>query len=110
MSKHEEYYERINNIEVIENPTEEHKSSITHQLLAGAAAFEAMRLYNKKKEEEGEAVDHATAKEFLAAFTGATVDRLVETKGLDWLDREKAKHQAKEEAQKLYSQETGFQF
>ncbi|KAG0174427.1 hypothetical protein DFQ28_007698 [Apophysomyces sp. BC1034] len=107
MSYHEQAY---NQIEAIETPTEEHKSSISHQLLAGAAAFEAMRLYNKKKEESGEEVSHSTAKELLAAFTGATVDRLVETKGLDFIDKEKAKHHAKEEAQKLYSQETGFEF
>ncbi|KAI9305801.1 CipC protein [Cunninghamella echinulata] len=83
--------EEYNRILDIEQPTEEHKASITHELLAGAAAFEAMRQINKHKEENGEEVTHSTAKELLAAFTGATVDRLVETKGLDFIDREKAK-------------------
>ncbi|KAI8388703.1 uncharacterized protein BYT42DRAFT_560960 [Radiomyces spectabilis] len=107
MSFHEEAYNTINAVEV---PTEEHKSSWTHQLLAGAAAYEAMHLINKKKEENGEEVDHSTAKELLAAVSGAAVDRLIETKGMDWFDREKAKHHAKEEAEKLYSQQTGYQF
>jgi hypothetical protein len=106
---HEENY---NKIQAIEQPTEEHKASITHQMLGGAAAFEAMRLYNKKKQDEGANPenDHHLAKELLAGLAGASVDRLVESKGMDWFDRQKAKRHAEEEAQKLYSQETGYNF
>lgn len=106
---HEENY---NKIQAIEQPTEEHKASITHQMLGGAAAFEAMRLYNKKKQGEGinPENDHHLAKELLAGLAGASVDRLVESKGMDWFDRQKAKRHAEEEAQKLYSQETGYNF
>lgn len=34
---------------------------------------------------------YATAKEMVAALAGAFIDREVETKGLDWIDRERAK-------------------
>lgn len=88
MSYHEEAYNKINAVEV---PQEEHKAEWTHQLLAGAAAFEAMRLYNKKKAEEGGEDDHHLAKELLAGLAGVAADRLIETKGMDWLDKEKAK-------------------
>jgi hypothetical protein len=41
----------------------------------------------------------------LAGLAGAEVDKLFETKGLDELDREKAKHKAKKQAQELYEQQ-----
>lgn len=107
MSYHEEAYEQIVKVE---QPTEEHKAAWTHELLGSAAAFAAMRAYNKKQEEEGKPVDHALAKELLAGFAAGAVDNLVETKGMDWLDRHKAKKHAEEEAQKLYSKETGYEF
>ncbi|KAG0172250.1 hypothetical protein DFQ28_008792 [Apophysomyces sp. BC1034] len=108
MSSHEEAYNKINQIEVANE--EEHKAEWTHQLLAGAAAFEAMRQYNKKKAEDGVEDDHHLAKELLAGFAGVAADRLIEGKGMNWLDKEKAKRHAKEEAEKLYSEKTGFQF
>ena len=47
-------------------------------------------------------MSHAFAKELLAGFAGAEVDKLAETKGEDFFDREKAKHQAKKRAEDLY--------
>lgn len=41
----------------------------------------------------GKPVSHAFAKEMLAGFAGAEVDKLAETKGMDEYDRERAKHQ-----------------
>jgi hypothetical protein len=38
----------------------------------------------------------------LVGLAGAEVDKLAETKGMDWIDREKAKHHAKENVQNLY--------
>lgn len=94
-----------------------HKAELSHELIAGAAAFEAAKAWEKHQEENGTVAlssftfpvsirltalksgkpeNHALAKELLAGFAGAAVDRLVETKGLDYLDREKAKHHAKE--------------
>jgi len=49
-------------------------------------------------------VNHAVAKEMLAAVAGAEVDKLVETKGLDYIDREKAKSQAQQQAEQMLYQ------
>ncbi|KAI8353346.1 hypothetical protein BD560DRAFT_438505 [Blakeslea trispora] len=107
MSSHEEAYNTIVNTEEV---TEEHKANWTHQLLAAAGGFAAMKALNNRREENGEEVDHSTAKEILAAAAAATVDNLIETKGMDWFDRHQAKKQAEEEAQKLYSEQTGYSF
>ncbi|KAI8079857.1 uncharacterized protein BX664DRAFT_341625 [Halteromyces radiatus] len=107
MTHHEETYNRLQSID---QATEEHKSEWTHELLAGAAGFEALHLLNKKKKAEGQEVDHALAKELLAGFAAASVDGFIESKGMNWIDKEKAKHHAKKEAEALYSKETGFEF
>ena len=43
-------------------------------------------------------------KEMLAALAGAEADKLFETKGLDGLDRERAKYEARQQAEALYDQ------
>jgi hypothetical protein len=50
----------------------------------------------------GKPVTHQFAKEMLAGIVGGEVDKLFETKGLDYIDREKAKHQARRNAEELY--------
>ncbi|KAJ7104170.1 hypothetical protein B0H15DRAFT_794993 [Mycena belliarum] len=75
-----------------------HKSDISHQLLAGAASFAAAREYEKHCEANGKPQSHAEAKELLAAFGGAFIDREVETHGLDFIDKEKAKYEAHKHA------------
>lgn len=52
-------------------------------------------------------MSHAFAKELLAGFAAGEVDRLAETKGEDWFDKEKAKHQAKERAERMYDEQYG---
>ncbi|KAF4632882.1 hypothetical protein G7Y89_g5248 [Cudoniella acicularis] len=76
-----------------------HKSSITHELLAGAASYEAAKAYEQHVEKNGQPASHDKAKEIFAGFAGAFVDREVETRGLDFIDKEKAKRQAQEYAQ-----------
>jgi len=77
-----------------------HQSSWSHELIAGAAAFEAM-----KHVEAGRAGDkHQLTKEAFAALAGAEADKLFETRGLDTLDREEAKMKARHEANKIYDQ------
>lgn len=45
------------------------------------------------------------AKELLAGFAGAFIDREVETKGLDFVDREKAKRQAERQLEEASRQD-----
>ncbi|KAF8729093.1 hypothetical protein AX14_006400 [Amanita brunnescens Koide BX004] len=74
-----------------------HKAELSHELIAGAASYEAAKAYENHVSANGQPTSHAEAKELLAGFAGAAVDRIVETKGLDFVDREKAKHYAKEQ-------------
>lgn len=41
------------------------------------------------------------ARELLAAFAAAEADKLIETKGLDFMDREEAKRQARQHAEQV---------
>ncbi|MCX4094618.1 DUF3759 domain-containing protein [Nocardia sp. alder85J] len=84
---------------------EPHEGSWTHELIAGAAGFEAMRAFEKHQEREGQPVHHELAKELIAGFAAAEVDKLFESKGLDWLDRDRAKQHASEQAVALYDQQ-----
>ncbi|BGP64341.1 hypothetical protein NBRC10512v2_005698 [Rhodotorula toruloides] len=43
------------------------------------------------------------ARELLAAFAAAEADKLIETKGLDFIDREEAKRQARQHAEQAIS-------
>ncbi|KAJ7650291.1 hypothetical protein FB45DRAFT_14324 [Roridomyces roridus] len=71
-----------------------HKSEISHELLAGAASFFAARELEKHQEKNGKPVSHAETKALLAGFAGAFIDREVETRGLDFIDKQKAKSHA----------------
>lgn len=104
----------------INNATDaSHHSSIGHEALGGAAAFAAMKFFEDHQRKAGaythpwtvysfvngfvgKPIEHSLAKEILAGFAGAAVDGLVESKGLDFIDKQKAKHQAKQQAEKLY--------
>lgn len=55
----------------------------------------------------GKVVDHGLAKELLAGIAGGEVDKLAETKGADYIDRERAKREAGQRAQQLYDQHYG---
>lgn len=48
----------------------------------------------------GQVDDHAKAKEIIAGLVGAFVDHEVETKGLDFVDREEAKRHGQDHAER----------
>ncbi|CAG7916175.1 unnamed protein product [Penicillium olsonii] len=84
---------------------EKHESSKIHELIAGAASYEAAKAYEDHVARNGQPESHAKAKEILAGFAGAFIDREVETRGLDFVDKEKAKYQAREHAHNAYDQQ-----
>ncbi|KAG7291975.1 hypothetical protein NEMBOFW57_002004 [Staphylotrichum longicolle] len=88
---------------------EPHESKLSHEFIGSAAAFEGMRLWEQNQRREGNVVDHGTAKELLAAAVGFEVDKLVETKGLDFVDREQAKRHARKQAERMYDEHYGDQ-
>ncbi|KAK5010372.1 hypothetical protein BJ546DRAFT_38525 [Cryomyces antarcticus] len=85
----------------------ENKAEMSHELIAGGASFAAFKYFEDQQRKEGKPVSHAFAKELLAGFAGAEVDKLAETKGMDEFDREKAKHQAKRNAENMYDEHYG---
>ncbi|ORX60667.1 hypothetical protein DM01DRAFT_1380947 [Hesseltinella vesiculosa] len=93
------------NHEEVNNASHEHKGSLTHEAIAGAAAYEALKAYNQHCEREGKPVSHAKGKQILAGFAGAALDKLIETKGLDFVDKQKAKRHAEEQLHSYYDQE-----
>ncbi|KAL9712365.1 hypothetical protein Ac2012v2_003602 [Leucoagaricus gongylophorus] len=71
-----------------------HEAKLSHELIAAAASYEAAKAYNNHCERNGKPQSHEKAKEIFAGFAGAFVDRIVETKGMDFFDKEKAKRAA----------------
>ncbi|KAJ1303273.1 hypothetical protein OPQ81_011470 [Rhizoctonia solani] len=98
-SKQAQAYNQLQTTEQLHDP------SWAHELIAGAAAFEAAKAYEGHVAVNGHPPDHAKAKELIAGFTGAFIDREVETRGLDFVDKERAKRQAREQAEAALSQQ-----
>ncbi|KAI0297662.1 hypothetical protein BC826DRAFT_1000544 [Russula brevipes] len=79
-----------------DTPSHEHKAKLSHELVGGAAAFEAAKAYRDHEAKNGKPPSHAKAKEIFAGLSGVAVDRIVETKGLDFIDAQKAKRHAQD--------------
>ncbi|EJP64445.1 hypothetical protein ACQRIT_001328 [Beauveria bassiana] len=84
-----------------------HEAKFSHELLAGGASFAAFKAFEDHQRSEGKPVSHQFAKELLAGFAGAEVDKLMESKGADWIDRERAQHEAKKRTEQMYDQHYG---
>lgn len=57
----------------------------------------------------GKPVSHQFAKEAIAALAGAEVDRFAESTGANWVDKERAKREAKQQANQAYDDHYGGQ-
>ncbi|OQD78242.1 hypothetical protein PENDEC_c001G02975 [Penicillium decumbens] len=88
--------------------SQEHEASFSHELIAGAASYEAAKAYEKHCEENGQPESHDKAKEIMAGFSGAFIDREVETKGLDFIDREQAKRQSQQHIDDVSADQLGY--
>ncbi|KAK9914976.1 hypothetical protein WJX75_003248 [Coccomyxa subellipsoidea] len=89
--------------------SQDHKGKFSHEALGGAAAFAAMRAYEKHQGKEGKPPNHQLAKEMLAGLAGGEADKLAETKGLNEMDAMHAKNHARQEAERMYNQNYGGQ-
>lgn len=87
------------------------KPNLGHEILGGAAAFEAMHLWEKEQRRKGEPVSHGFAKEALAAMAGAEADKLWERHhgrdGGNERDRERGREHARRQVEELYDQQYG---
>ncbi|KAI6025096.1 hypothetical protein PISMIDRAFT_673030 [Pisolithus microcarpus 441] len=95
-SSHEDSYNEFN--------SSPHKASLSHELIAGAASYEAAKAYERHVAENGQPASHAEAKEILAGLAGAFVDREVETRGLDYIDRERVKRHARDHVDEQFTE------
>ena len=113
----------------------DNKASFTHELIAGAASYEAAKAYENHCDangllispylsfstitvctnvmysdifDAGDPGSHQEAKEIAAGFSGAFVDRECETRGLDFIDREKAKRMAEDQNNQAIDQSGQF--
>ncbi|CAF3428933.1 unnamed protein product [Rotaria socialis] len=66
-----------------------------------------MKAYEDHVRNTGAQVSHPMMKEMLAGLAAAEVDKLFETKGLDFLDREEAKRRAVQQAHQLADEKYG---
>ena len=80
---------------------------ITHELLAGAAGFEAMRMYEHHREREGIPEHHELAKELLAGFVVAEIDKHFESGRFGHLDRREARRLGEQQAGYLWQERYG---
>ncbi|KAF8592346.1 hypothetical protein K439DRAFT_1323984 [Ramaria rubella] len=85
-----------------------HGASISHELIAAAASYEAAKTYETHVSVHGKPASHSKAKEILAAAVGAFVDREAETKGLSFVEKEKAKDAAKKHAEQALTDSNEF--
>jgi hypothetical protein len=83
------------------------RHEVTRELLAGAAGFEAMRMYEHHREREGITEHHELGKEILAGFAAAEVDKHFERGHYGHLNRHQAKRLAQEQADYLWQQQHG---
>ncbi|KAJ5947645.1 hypothetical protein N7466_000660 [Penicillium verhagenii] len=94
---HEEVYEQ--------GQQYHHEAKFSHEAIAGAASFAGMKAWEDHQRAQGKTVKHAFAKEALMGLVGAEVDKLVETKGLDAIDRQKLHHESKKHAEAMYDEQ-----
>jgi len=84
----------------------EHKAKLSHELIGGAAAYEAAKAYEDHVAANGHPDSHAKAKEIFAGLAGAFIDREVETKGLDFIDKRRAKKAAEQHFDENVTEDT----
>ncbi|EEP79518.1 conserved hypothetical protein [Uncinocarpus reesii 1704] len=102
----------------------EHDPKFSHELLAGAASFEGFKLFEdhqRKKGKstlefpfksmtanaafrEGKQMSHQFAKELLAGFVGAEMDKMAQKRKMDPQQHEDARRYAQYNAEQLYDQ------
>jgi len=79
---------------------QKHSASTAHELISGAAAYEAAKAWEDHQARNGKPSSHEKAIEITAGFVGAFIDKEAESRGLDAIDgfdREHAKKKAEEQ-------------
>ncbi|KAI8372897.1 ricin B lectin domain-containing protein [Radiomyces spectabilis] len=86
---------------------QERKAHLSHQLIAGAAAYEAVKAYRRRQEAQGKPVSYGFAKQAVAAFAAAEVVKFAETHNWSHSQKEAAQRSAEQAADHYASREFG---
>ncbi|MCJ1412030.1 hypothetical protein MMC19_006122 [Ptychographa xylographoides] len=87
----------------------DNKPELSHELIAGAAAYYAADKYEEHCEANGQPASHDEAKKIMAGFAGAFVDREVEPRAENAFDRERVQRDASQQVQPMLDQQYGQQ-
>ncbi|KAJ8652222.1 hypothetical protein O0I10_012130 [Lichtheimia ornata] len=85
----------------------EKKAHLSHQLIAGAAAFEAVKAYRRHQEAKGEEVSHSFIKQSVAALAASQIVKFAEEHDWSSKDKEEATRQAQAAAEHYSTREFG---
>ncbi|KAF2276449.1 uncharacterized protein EI97DRAFT_467142 [Westerdykella ornata] len=83
---------------------DEQKHHRGQEFLAGGMALAGFKAFEDHQRKEGKPISHGMAKDMLAGFAGAEVDKFCQQEGHEWFDHEKAKRHAEEQAGKMYDE------
>ncbi|GAA6037424.1 hypothetical protein JCM8097_008567 [Rhodosporidiobolus ruineniae] len=82
--------------------TDQNKNSWTPELVGSAAAYEASKKYDDHAEQYGAPASLADAKHLIAGLAGVAADGLLETKGIDFIDKARTRDEAAKQAADAY--------
>ncbi|KAF8697214.1 hypothetical protein AX14_001427 [Amanita brunnescens Koide BX004] len=84
-----------------------HKAKLSHELIAGAVAYGAGKLYERHVQANGKPDSHAKAKELLCGFVAVATTHVLETKGLGYFDKKKTEEEASKQAEEALAKHYG---
>ncbi|KAI9498745.1 hypothetical protein BDB00DRAFT_799332 [Zychaea mexicana] len=73
---------------VYEDEEKKKKSTLSYELIAGAVAVQAVRMWEQKQEEEGKDVDSSMSKKLVAGFAATELVKLLADRGEDGDDED----------------------
>ncbi|KAI9010331.1 ricin B lectin domain-containing protein [Phycomyces nitens] len=84
---------------------EERKAHLSHQVIAGAAGYEAVKAYISHQESQGKPVNHQFAKKAIAGLVAAQMLKFAEEHDWSGSDKEKATREAELAADNYFTRE-----
>ncbi|KAI7862857.1 ricin B lectin domain-containing protein [Spinellus fusiger] len=83
----------------------ERKAHLSHQVIAGAAGYEAVKAYIRHQESQGTPVNHQFAKKAIAGIVAAQMVKFAEEHQWSSRDKEQATREAEQAADQYYTRE-----
>ncbi|KAF3919147.1 hypothetical protein ABW21_db0208322 [Orbilia brochopaga] len=88
-----------------ESTSSHHKTKLSHELLAAAAAFAAFHKFQQHERKQGRPTTHVLAKDLLAAWAAAEADKMIESRDIGdrWEEyKDRAIELAREKSREMY--------